>query len=238
MQATPELSKHARLAVLAAAFLGLLFDGFELGLMPVASRSVVQSLLGASYTEVDSIRWFARFTAALMLGAAVGGSLLGNLGDRIGRAKAMGVSILVYSIFAGLGAWATSCNEMLALRFLVGLGVGGVWPNAVALVAESWPNTARPTVAGILGAESTSASSGCRKSAKSGRSRQIPGAGCSQLRSSPPYSEYWFAHFFRSHPNGSPPAARNANHHHRSANSFAVTCFTSRCLEFYSPRSR
>lgn len=152
MSAPPELSKPARIAVLAASFLGLLFDGFELGLMPVASRSVVQSLTGASYTEVDSIRWFAAFTAALMLGAAVGGSALGNLGDRIGRAKALGMSILVYSLFAGLGAWTTSCTQMLVLRFLVGLGVGGVWPNAVALVAESWPNAARPTVAGILGA--------------------------------------------------------------------------------------
>ena len=58
----------------------------------------------------------------------------------------------IYSIFAGLGTWVTSCNEMLALRFLVGLGVGGMWPNGVALVAESWPDAARPTVAGVLGA--------------------------------------------------------------------------------------
>src|SRR5262245_51048516 len=110
-RASAELSREARIAVLVAAFAGLLFDGFELGLMPVASRSVVRSLLGAEYTEVDNVRWFARFTAALMLGAAVGGSLLGNLGDRIGRSKAMGISIVIYSAFAGLGAWATSCEQ-------------------------------------------------------------------------------------------------------------------------------
>ena len=40
---------------------------------------------------------------------------------------------------------------MLVLRFMVGLGVGGVWPNAVALVAECWPDKARPTVAGLMG---------------------------------------------------------------------------------------
>jgi hypothetical protein len=45
------------------------------------------------------------FTAALMLGAAVGGSRLGNLGDRIGRAQAMGLSVLFYSLFAGRGAF-------------------------------------------------------------------------------------------------------------------------------------
>src|SRR5262245_9938295 len=146
------LSRSARVAVLVATFLGLMFDGFELGLMPVASRSVTQSLLGANYTEVDNIRWFARFTAALMLGAAVGGSLLGNRGDRIVRARAMAVSVLVYSAFAGLGVLVTTCEQMLVLRFLVGLGVGGMWPNGVALVAECWPDAARPTVAGVLGA--------------------------------------------------------------------------------------
>jgi SHS family sialic acid transporter-like MFS transporter len=146
------LSPGARYAVLAAAFLGLVFDGFELGLMPVASLSVSASLLGEQFTDKLGGTWFAWFTAALMLGAAVGGSFLGNLGDRVGRTRAMGISILCYSAFAGLGAFVTSCEQMLVLRFLVGLGVGGVWPNAVALVAECWPNRARPTVAGILGA--------------------------------------------------------------------------------------
>lgn len=87
-----------------------------------------------------------------MLGAAIGGILLGGLGDRIGRARAMGVSILFYSIFAGLGAWVKTQEQMLVLRFIVGLGVGGVWPNAVALVAECWPDRARPMVAGLMGA--------------------------------------------------------------------------------------
>ncbi len=147
-----ELSRGARIAVLAAAFSGLVFDGFELGLMPVASLSVTKSLLGNQFTDALGGQWFAWFTAALMLGAAVGGSLLGNLGDRIGRARAMGVSVLFYSLFAGLGGVVNTCEQMLLLRFLVGLGVGGMWPNGVALVAECWPDKSRPTVSGILGA--------------------------------------------------------------------------------------
>jgi len=147
-----ELSKNARFAVLSCAFLGLVFDGFELGLMPVASLSVTKSLLGEAYTDADGGVWFAWFTAALMLGAAIGGSLLGNLGDKVGRARAMGVSILCYSLFAGLGGLVNDPYQMLTLRFLVGLGVGGMWPNGVALVAECWPNTSRPTVSGVLGA--------------------------------------------------------------------------------------
>jgi MFS family permease len=137
---------------LIAAFGGLVFDGIELGLMPVASLSVSRSLLGAQFTDTLAGDWFARFTASLMLGAAVGGIALGSLGDRIGRTRAMGISILFYSVFAGLGAFVKTQEQMLVLRFLVGLGVGGMWPNGVVLVSECWPNTSRPVVAGIMGA--------------------------------------------------------------------------------------
>ncbi|MFN9604000.1 MAG: MFS transporter, partial [Planctomycetota bacterium] len=148
----PPLSPLARTAILFAAGLGLVFDGIELGLMPIASLSVSQSLMGEAYTEKLGGQWFAWFTAALMLGAAIGGILLGNLGDRIGRSRAMGVSILFYSIFAAMGAWVTRQEEMLLLRFLVGLGVGGLWPNAMALVAESWTTASRPLAMGVMSA--------------------------------------------------------------------------------------
>ncbi|MFN9719667.1 MAG: MFS transporter [Planctomycetota bacterium] len=147
-----ELSPRVRYAVLAAAFLGLLFDGVELGLMPIASLSVSKSLLGVQFTEKLGGEWFAWFAASLLLGAAVGGIFLGNLGDRIGRTRAMGISILFYSIFAGLGAFARTQEQMLLLRFLVGLGVGGVWPNGITLVSECWPNASRPMVSGIMSA--------------------------------------------------------------------------------------
>jgi MFS family permease len=135
-----------------AAFSGLVFDGIELGLMPVASLSVSKSLLAERFTDTLAGDWFARFTAALMLGAAVGGITLGSLGDRIGRTRAMGVSVLFYSVFAGLGAFVKTQEQMLVLRFFVGLGVGGMWPNGVVLVSECWPNTSRPVVAGVMGA--------------------------------------------------------------------------------------
>ncbi|MFN0105314.1 MAG: MFS transporter [Bryobacteraceae bacterium] len=147
-----ELPRGQRAAVLAASFLGLLFDGVELGLMPVAALSVAKSLLGAGFTPTLGGDWFARFTAALMLGAAVGGIAFGNLGDRIGRTRAMGISILFYSVFAWMGAWVQTVEQMLLLRFLVGLGVGGMWPNGMALVAESWPAASKPLVSGVMAA--------------------------------------------------------------------------------------
>jgi MFS transporter, SHS family, sialic acid transporter len=146
------LSRSARTAVLVAAFAGLLFDGVELGLMPIASLSVTRSLLGSEFTPTLAGVWFARFTASLMLGAAVGGIWFGQLGDRWGRARAMGVSVLFYSVFAGGGVFVKSPEQLLLLRFLVGLGVGGMWPNGVALVSECWPRVSRPMVAGIMGA--------------------------------------------------------------------------------------
>jgi MFS family permease len=146
------LSPPGRVAVLAAAFLGLVFDGFELGLMPVASLSVTKSLLGESYTPAAGGDWFARYTAALMLGAAIGGMVLGRLGDRFGRSRGLGASILLYSLGAAAGGFVSSQWQLLALRFLVGLGVGGVWPNGIALVAESWPVASKATVSGVMAA--------------------------------------------------------------------------------------
>ena len=144
------MSASQRYLVLITAFLALVFDGVELGLMPVASLSVSKGLLGSAFTPTLGGDWFAKFTASLMLGAAIGGIALGSLGDRIGRTRAMGVSILFYSIFAALGAYAQSQEQMLALRFLVGLGVGGLWPNGIALVSECWPGASRPLVSGAM----------------------------------------------------------------------------------------
>ena len=144
------LSPRSRAAVLIASFLGLVFDGFELGLMPIASLSVSKSLLGLSFTGTAGGDWFAWFTASLMLGAAVGGIALGNLGDRVGRTRAMGISILFYSVFATLGAFVQTQEQMLLLRFMVGLGVGGMWPNGIALVSECWPSASKPFVSGVM----------------------------------------------------------------------------------------
>ncbi|MBL9186691.1 MAG: MFS transporter [Opitutaceae bacterium] len=137
--------------VLLVAFLGLVGAGFQLGLMPLASLSVSRDLMGNAFSPGSAGDWFARYTAAIMLGAAVGGIAFGSLGDRIGRARATGVCVLCYSVFGAAGAFVTSQEQLLALRFLAGLGVGGMWPNGVALVSECWTNATRPMVAGVIG---------------------------------------------------------------------------------------
>jgi len=147
----PNTETNAPLLVLAASFLGWLFSGVQLGLMPLASLSVSKSLMGSAFNHAIAGDWFARYTAAIMFGAAIGGILFGQLGDRFGRAKGLAWSVICYSVFGGLGYFVNSQEQLLLLRFLVGLGIGGVWPNGVALIAEFWPDVSRPTLAGIFG---------------------------------------------------------------------------------------
>lgn len=96
-------------------------------------------------------RWFAWYQCAFLFGAATGGLLFGRLGDWIGRAKAMSLSILTYSIMAGAAYAAQSPEQLLVLWFLACTGVGGMWPNGVALVSEAWSGMSRPMVAGVIG---------------------------------------------------------------------------------------
>lgn len=141
-----------RITVLAAGFLAWMFAGLEIALFVLAHRQMSLELLGADTPEPVITRWFAWYQAAFLLGAAAGGWLFGILGDRFGRTRTLAISIHCYSLFT-LGCYfAGSAEAMLVLRFCACLGIGGAWPNAVALVSEAWPNASRPLIAGVLGA--------------------------------------------------------------------------------------
>lgn len=137
--------------VLVAAFLGWLFDGFEIGLFPVVARPALLDLLGQSGEQAVG-RWNSYIVAAFLVGAAVGGLIFGWLGDRVGRVRAMSFSILTYSIFTGLGYFAQSPWHLGGVRFMAALGMGGEWSLGVALVMECWPERHRPLLAGAIGA--------------------------------------------------------------------------------------
>ena len=92
-------------------------------------------------------------TMIFMIGWASGGVLFGILGDRLGRAKTMVMTILFYSIFTGLSVFSTSVWDFSVYRFLTGLGVGGQFAVGVALVAEVMPPTGAALRVG-LGASS------------------------------------------------------------------------------------
>jgi len=96
-------------------------------------------------------RWYARFMCAFLFGAAAGGLLFGWVGDRYGRARGTAASILTYSIMAGVGYFAQSPVQLLAAWFLACLGVGGMWPNGVALLSEAWSGLSRSMISGVMG---------------------------------------------------------------------------------------
>lgn len=178
---TGSVSRSSRILILVTAFLGWMFAGFQLQITSLAIRSASMDLLarngeldldkftalskaekeGAelSTEEQDQLRdskaliqrWFSFCVCAFLFGAAAGGLVFGRLGDRIGRSKAMAAAILCYSILSGLTWFAQTPLQLLALRFLTCMGVGGMWPNGVALVSETWSNLSRPMIAGLIG---------------------------------------------------------------------------------------
>ncbi len=137
--------------MLLAGFLAWMFAGLENGLFVLIHRQMMRELLGPQTAEAIVTQWFAWNQAAFMLGAAVGGWSFGWLGDRAGRTKALGWSVVCYSVLTMAGWFAQEAHLMWGLRFLACLGFGGTWPNAVSLVAEAYPSASRPFLAGLLG---------------------------------------------------------------------------------------
>ncbi len=142
--------------VLIIAALGWLFDCLDQQLFvlarPAAMRELVTPLEDESPEETTIRRSSAanNATSFFLAGWALGGLFFGMLGDRIGRAKTMMITILMYSAFTGLSALSTGPWDFAFYRFLTGLGVGGEFAVGVALVAEVMPARARPYTLGLL----------------------------------------------------------------------------------------
>jgi len=136
---------------LTAALLGWMFDGLEMGLFPLVARPALSDLLGETNDQQIG-KWFAVATALFLVGAATGGVLFGWLGDRLGRVRAITLSVLTYAIFTGLCGVAQSAEQVAVLRFFSALGMGGEWSLGVALVMEIWSDQSRAMLAGLIGA--------------------------------------------------------------------------------------
>ena len=136
--------------VLVVASVGWMFDTMAQQLFNLARAPAIADLLGghAPQSMVNEQAGYA--TMVFMIGWALGGVLFGVLGDRLGRAKTMMLTILTYTIFTGLGLLATGVWDFNVYRFLCGLGVGGQFAVGVALVAEVVPAAARPQALGMV----------------------------------------------------------------------------------------
>lgn len=147
---TSGTSRGAYMA-LTAALLGWMFDGAEMGLFSLVGRPAIQDLLGPQ-REDEVARWLGVITALFLVGAATGGVLFGWLGDRVGRVRAMSISIVTYALFTSLCGLSTSPWQLGLYRFIASLGMGGEWSLGVALVMEMFPSKSRATMAGWIGA--------------------------------------------------------------------------------------
>src|SRR5436190_8172256 len=101
-------STKGKWLVLTAAFLGWMFDGLEMGIFPLVARPALQEMQAAAGVLDEQFvqMWMGKITALFLLGAAAGGLAFGWLGDKMGRVRAMSLSILCYSIFTGFAYFA------------------------------------------------------------------------------------------------------------------------------------
>jgi len=140
-------AKHWR--VLVASFLGWIFDGYETYALIVAIGPILLSLLPpAARSQIGS---YAGLTIGItLLGWGVGGVIGGTITDYIGRKRMMIYAILGYALFTGLTALAWNVEILIVLRFLTGLAMGSEWSTGATLIAETWPDRARPKGAGFM----------------------------------------------------------------------------------------
>ena len=132
------------------ASLAWLFDCLDQQLFIIARNPAIAALLPPG-TPTDVLKeWGSYSTAIFVAGWATGGLIFGAVGDRIGRAKTLTLTVLIYSLCTGLSALSRGVVDFCIYRFITGLGVGGVFGLAVALVADSLPDRARPHALGLL----------------------------------------------------------------------------------------
>jgi MFS family permease len=131
--------------VFIVATLGWLFDTMDQQLFNIARTPAVRAL------KPDSVAVYSGYaTSIFLIGWGTGGLIFGVLGDLIGRARSMVLTILLYSAFTGLSALSVSFWDFALYRFLTGLGVGGQFAVGVSLVAEVMPERARASALGLL----------------------------------------------------------------------------------------
>jgi len=137
-----EITAEQRRTLLAAS-LGWMLDSMDVMLYAMVLTHLINDLQMSTATA-------GLLGSLTLLASAGGGILFGLLADRVGRARALIVSILVYSVFTAACGLAQSIRQLAIFRVLLGLGMGGEWATGAALVAETWPARHRGTALGLM----------------------------------------------------------------------------------------
>ncbi len=141
--------------VVVVASAAWFFDCLDQRLFSLARIPALSSLMQLPPSDTQVQAFGKVVTACFLIGWGVGGMIFGALGDRYGRARMLTLTILIYSAFTGLSYFSQSSVDFTVFRFLTGLGVGGVFGLAVALIAETVPPEARAQSLGLLQVLST-----------------------------------------------------------------------------------
>ena len=137
-QTTPDQRR-----TLVAAALGWMLDAFDAMLYALVLAYIMRDL-GMS-------KAVSGFLATLtLLASGIGGVLFGFIADRIGRKRALMLSILTYSLCSFASGLSTSILMLAIFRFILGLGMGGEWNTGATLVAETWPTELRAKAIAIV----------------------------------------------------------------------------------------
>ncbi|HST13000.1 MAG TPA: MFS transporter [Terriglobales bacterium] len=133
----------AQRRTLLAASLGWMLDAFDAMLYALVLTHIMRDLGMSKATS--------GFLATLtLLASGIGGVLFGFIADRIGRKRALMLSILTYSLCSFASGLATSIVVLAFFRFILGLGMGGEWNTGATLVAETWPSELRAKAISIV----------------------------------------------------------------------------------------
>ena len=128
---------------LVAASLGWMLDAFDVMLYAL----VLKSLMADLHIDPAAAGWVGSVT---LLAAAGGGLIFGVVADRLGRTRALMLSVLLYSIFTAACGFAQSAVQLAVFRIFLGIGMGGEWASGAALVSETWPDRVRGRALGFM----------------------------------------------------------------------------------------
>lgn len=129
--------------VLIWCLLIIIFDGYDLVIYGVALPLLMQEW---GLTAVQA----GMLASTALFGMMFGAMSFGTLSDKLGRKKTIMICVAIFSGFTFLGAFASNPIEFGILRFLAGLGIGGVMPNVVALMTEYAPKKIRSTLVAVM----------------------------------------------------------------------------------------
>jgi MFS family permease len=137
------VDKEAWRALIGSA-LGYAMDGFDLlilgFMLPVISNDL-------HLTPAEG----ASLVTATLIGAVIGGIGFGMLSDRIGRVRVLTYTIVLFAVFTGMCGLSQGYYDLMAYRFVAGVGLGGEFGIGMALVAEAWPASKRARASSYVG---------------------------------------------------------------------------------------